>query len=125
MSQRAPFALGIVLIAILSVSIVATIDWLGSVNSNSEFFVGVEFAYSGNISDLKDLVDKVKSYTNLFVIGSLEITFNQTALDEVCDYVVDSGLHLIVFLQIVRVRCTVIQSLIGWLKRSRSTVTGS
>ncbi|HUT17048.1 MAG TPA: hypothetical protein VMW84_01985, partial [Acidobacteriota bacterium] len=73
MSQRAPFALGIVLIAVLSVSIIATIDWLGSVHSTPEFFVGVEFAYSGNISDLKDLVDKVKSYTNLFVIGSLEI----------------------------------------------------
>jgi hypothetical protein len=42
-------------------------------------------------------VDKVKDYTNLFVIGSIEISFNQTALNEACDYVVDSGLHLIVF----------------------------
>jgi hypothetical protein len=67
----------------------------------------------------------VKNYTNLFVIGSLEMSFNQTALNEACDYVVDSGLQLIVFLQIVRVRCTVTQSLIGWLKRSRSTVTSS
>jgi len=78
------------------VSIIAAIEWLGSVHLTSEFFVGVEFAYSGNISDLKDLVDKVKNYTNLFVIGSLEISFNQTALDEACDYVVDAGLYLIV-----------------------------
>ena len=90
-------ALGIILIAVLSVSIIATIEWLGNVHSDTEFFVGVEFAYSDNVGDLKDLVDKVKNYTNLFVIGALEISFNQTALNEACDYVVDSGLHLIVF----------------------------
>jgi len=95
LSQK-PVALGIVLIAVLSVSIIATIEWLHNVHSDSEFFVGVEFAYSGNISDLKDLVDNVKNYTNLFVIGSLEISFNQTALNEACNYVVDAGLYLIV-----------------------------
>jgi len=90
--------LGIILIAVLFVSIIVAAGWwLGSVNSNAEFFVGVEFAYSGNVSDVKSLVDKVKDYTNLFVIGSIEISFNQTALNEACDYIVDSGLHLIVF----------------------------
>ena len=90
--------LGIILIVVLFVSFIAAVDWwLGSVGSTSVFFVGVEFAYSNNVADLKDLVDKVKNYTNLFVIGSIEITFNQTALDEACDYVVGSGLHLIVF----------------------------
>ncbi len=103
MGQRAPFALGILLVAVLSVSIIATIEWLGSVYSTPEFFVGIEFAYDENagdveelVDDLKDLVDKVKDYVNLFVIGSLEITFDQTALNEACDYIVDSGLHLIV-----------------------------
>jgi hypothetical protein len=110
MSQRTSFALGIILIAVLSVSIGATIDWLGSAHSDPEFFVGVDFAYSNNVDDLKNLVDKMKNYTNLFVIGSLEISFNQTALNEACDYVVNSGLHLI-FLHIVR--CTVTQFLIG------------
>jgi len=88
--------LGIVLIAVLSVFIIATIEWLGSVHSGPEVFVGVEFAYSDDISDLRDLVDKVKNCTNLFVIGALEISFNQTALNEACDYVVDSELHFIV-----------------------------
>ena len=90
--------LGIVLIGVLSVSVIATAYWwLNSVDSDPEFFVGVEFAYSGNVNDLKALVDKVKNYTNVFVIGALEISFNQTALDESCDYVVNSGLNLIVF----------------------------
>ena len=95
--------LGIVLIAVLAVSVVATIDWLGKVHSTSKFFVGVEFAYDAKlgtleelVNDCKIMVDKVKNYSNLFVIGSLEITFNQAALDEVCDYIVDGGLHLIV-----------------------------
>ena len=91
------FALGIILILILSISIIATIKWLGEAHSTSEFFVGVEFAYSDDVNDLKALVNKVKDYTNLFVIGSLGISFNQTALDEACDYIVSSGLHLIVF----------------------------
>ncbi len=103
MSQKTIFVLGIVLIAVLTVSIVATIDWLGNVHSTSEFFVGVEFAYDEKlgtleelVGDLKIMVDKVKNYSNLFVIGSLEISFNRTALDETCDYVVDAGLYLIV-----------------------------
>jgi hypothetical protein len=92
------FALGIVLIVVLSISMIATAYWwLNTAGSTSKFFVGVEFAYSGDVNNLKVLVVKVKDYTNLFVIGALEISFNQTALNESCDYVVNSGLHLIVF----------------------------
>jgi hypothetical protein len=103
MRQKTIFVSGIVLIAVLAVSIAAAIDWLGDVHSPSEFFVGVEFAYNEKlgtleelVNDCKIMVDKVKNYSNLFVIGSLEITFNQTALNEACDYVVDGGLYLIV-----------------------------
>ena len=89
--------LGITLIVVLFVSFIAAVGWwLSSIRSRSEFFVGIEFAYSDDVSDLKTLVDKVKNFTNLFVIGSLEISFNQTALNEACDYIVDSGLRLIV-----------------------------
>ena len=87
----------IILIALISVSLFVTIDWFNNYrHSTPEFFVGVECAY-GNVRDLKDLVDKVKTYTNLFVIGSLEISFNQTALNETCDYIYDAGLYFIVF----------------------------
>jgi len=96
MSQRTILVLGVALIAVLSVSTVATIDWLGNVNSTSEFFVGVEFAYSNNVDDLKNLVDKVKDYTNLFVLGSVGMTFNKTLLDESCDYIYDAGLYFII-----------------------------
>lgn len=87
---------GTILIVVLLISLFVAIKLLTRDCSDLDFFVGVEFAYSDDVSDLKALVDKVKDYTNLFVIGSLPITFNQTGLDEACDYVVDAGLRLIV-----------------------------
>lgn len=91
-------AFTIALVVLLFVTIFAVANWwLSDGVSNTEFFVGVEFAYSGDANDVKVLVDKVKDYTNLFVIGAIEISFNQTALNAACDYVVESGLHLVVF----------------------------
>lgn len=93
--KRNAFVLAIALIAVILVSLFALNEWFSNRQSTPDFFVGVELAY-GNTSDLKKLVDKVKNYTNLFVIGSLEISFNQTALNEACDYIVDARLHFIV-----------------------------
>ena len=59
-------------------------------------FVGVDAAYD-DVKGIKRLVDEVRSYTNLFVIGSTGITRNVTKLDEVCQYVYDSGLYFIVY----------------------------
>ena len=42
------------------------------------------------------MVDRVKSYTNLFVLGSVGLTFNQTALTEACDYIFHAKLNFIV-----------------------------
>lgn len=61
-----------------------------------QFYLGVEYAYGGQFSQVKALVDKVKSYTNLFVLGSVLLTFNRTALDESCNYIYSSGLSFIV-----------------------------
>ncbi len=61
-----------------------------------DFFVGIDTAYD-DVEDIKKLVDDVKSYTNLFGIGSAGITHNRTKLDEVCQYVYDSGLYFIVY----------------------------
>ena len=87
--------LTVALISVIPVSLFVAVDWFDDGRQSiPEFFVGVEFAY-GDISDLKDLVDKVKNYTNLFVVGSLEISFNETLLSETCDYVYDVGLSFI------------------------------
>lgn len=68
-------------------------------NQNSkpvDFYVGVEYAYGNQVSEVKALVDKVKDYTNLLVIGSVSLTFNEAALTEACDYIYDSKLSFIV-----------------------------
>ena len=64
-----------------------------------DFFFGVD-AVSDNVEDIKRLVDEVKPYTNLFVIGSTGITFNITKLNEVCQYIYQNGLYFMIFFHI-------------------------
>ena len=62
------------------------------------FYVGVEYAYGNQFSQVKALVDKVKDYTNLFVLGTPSLTFNRSALDQSCDYLYNSKLNFIVLI---------------------------
>jgi hypothetical protein len=59
-------------------------------------YVGIDAAYGG-VNDVKTLVDEVKSYTNVFIVGSTEITMNLTQLQDVSQYIIDSGLSLVIF----------------------------
>jgi hypothetical protein len=63
-----------------------------------KFFVGLEYAIDNdNVEDVKALIDRVKNFTNLFVVDSLGITLHIDNLNEVCDYVYESGLYFLVF----------------------------
>jgi hypothetical protein len=64
-----------------------------------KIFVGVEFLYTGDMDACKELVGKVKGYTNLLVVGlskKMEVLSNVTLLDQVCDYIYREGFHFIV-----------------------------
>jgi len=61
-----------------------------------DVFVGIDAVYDG-VENIKNLVDEVKSYTNFFVIGSTAITWDGTKLNEVCQYLNDSGLYFTIF----------------------------
>lgn len=88
--------LTIVLIFVISLSLFALTErFIAEQQSVPEFFVGVEVAY-GSAREIKELVAKVKNYTNLFVIGSPEISLNQTLLNETCDYIYEAGLSFII-----------------------------
>jgi len=56
------------------------------------FYVGVTFC-GDNTQDAKLLVDRVKNYTNLFVLQSGPLMDNTTAVLEIGDYAVSNGLH--------------------------------
>ena len=94
--NRVTVALVIIVIVIISLSIVISANWFSSKKPNPGFYVGVEYAYGSKASELKALVDKVKDYTNLFIIGSIDISYNQSALTESCDYIFNAKLHFIV-----------------------------
>lgn len=106
MNRKYIILAAVLLIVLISVSVFLTVDMLSKQTSTTtrtttrQFYVGVEFAYGNQFSQLKDLVDKVKNYTNLFIMGSVGLSFNRTALDESCDYLFDSGLNFIVLFTI-------------------------
>ncbi len=67
-------------------------------DSDPDFFLGVEYAIANHsVEGCKALVDRVKNFTNVFVVDSVGITFDINNLNEVCDYVYDAGLYFYVF----------------------------
>ena len=65
-----------------------------------DFFFGVSFGLN-TTSEAKLLIDKVKEYTNLFVINSWEISTNETALNEICEYALKAKMYFIVFFDFI------------------------
>jgi hypothetical protein len=91
--------LAIVLAVVVLVSFAAALNWFEDSVGVPEFYVGVEVAYqNASVSDVRAMVDRVKDYTNVCVIGSVELTYNESALNESCDYIHDAGLKIIVLL---------------------------
>lgn len=108
------------LVIILMVSVFVGFEFLGTRQSTPEFFVGIEMAYANaTFSDVKALVDKVKDYTNLFVIGSPEISLNQTLLNMTCDYIHNAGLHFIVLFTDTRQYDSVTNSPKDWIPKAK------
>jgi hypothetical protein len=68
--------------------------------SNEEFFFGVSFG-GNTTSEAKLLIDKVKGYTNLFVIDSWGISTNETALNEICEYAINAKMNIMVFFDFI------------------------
>jgi hypothetical protein len=98
LNRKLTIAITSILIVVIVLSIFLALNGHSNQAAPRQFYLGVEYAYGNQTSEVKALVDKVKDYTNLFVIGSVELTFNRTALDESCDYIYESGLHFIVLL---------------------------
>lgn len=61
--------------------------------SSEPFFVGIETGWNSTVSDCRTLIDKVKNYTNLFIIASPLILSDEALLNETCDYAYDAGMY--------------------------------
>jgi parallel beta-helix repeat protein len=61
--------------------------------SSKPFYVGIETGWNSTLADCEALIDKVKSYTNLYLIASPTILVNETLLDETCDYAYKAGMY--------------------------------
>jgi hypothetical protein len=81
-------------ILIVLIGLVAVINYpsFGKKSDSKPFYVGVTFC-GDNTQDAKLLIDKVKNYTNLFVLQSGPLMANTTAVTEIGDYAVANGLH--------------------------------
>lgn len=75
------------------------ISWESVIDGNQIFF-GVSFGLN-TTAEAKVLIDRVKGYTNLFVVNSWSISTNETALNEVCDYAAKAGLNFIVYFSFI------------------------
>jgi hypothetical protein len=86
--------------------------------SNEEFFFGVTYG-ANTSSEAKLLIDKVEEYTNLFIIDSWDISTNETALNEICNYAVDAGMSVIVYFDYVFFNVEQWLWLRTWLKTAK------
>jgi hypothetical protein len=82
----------ILLIMIITVSAILLVPSRLQKNTNTPVFVGV--SYGGNsVSDAKQLINKVKSYTNLFILASGNLQRDHGAMNEIGDYAVAAGMY--------------------------------
>jgi hypothetical protein len=94
---------GFILISILVISISVTSIYVfyqqGNKDSKEKFFFGVSYGQN-TVEDAKTIINKVRNFTNLFIINSFPITVNNTnpeVLNEICDYAAKSDLYFIVY----------------------------
>jgi hypothetical protein len=84
----------LVLVALIAVGAFLIIN---PAPANNKFYVGV--TYCGNsVGDAKRLIDKVKNYTNLFVLQSGALQTSNASIDAIGDYAVQSGLDFVVYI---------------------------
>jgi hypothetical protein len=97
--------IGLPLLAILVISFAVLLFTYDSyvdlgTSAKPDFLVGVSFG-KNTTDQAKVLIDKVKGFTNFFLINSWDIAINETALNEVANYVVDSNMYFMVYFDFI------------------------
>ena len=88
------FFVTILLIMIIILSTILFVPSRLQRNVDSQVFIGI--SYGGNtVLEAKQLVDKVKSYTNLFILASGTLQRDPDSMNEIGDYVVAANMYFI------------------------------
>lgn len=83
-----------------------------------DVLVGVDVVYD-DVENVERIIDEVKVYTNFFVLGSTAIIYNTTRLNEVCQYLNDSGLHFMIYMH-----PTMLYNQSQWISEARQKWSG-
>ena len=97
-------AIAWVLIVVLAVSAGAIYIYAhytsNTAGAADEFYFGVTCGFN-TTRESEVLIDKVKNYTNLFIIDSWDVARNETMLNEICDYAANTNLKFIVYFDLI------------------------
>lgn len=99
-------AIAWVLIVILAVSVGVSVMYAYKSSTapskvgTDEFYFGVTCGFN-TTRENEQLIDRVKDYTNLFIIDSWDVAQNETMLNEICDYAANAGLKFIVYFDLI------------------------
>jgi hypothetical protein len=90
----------LIAVALIIITVVAALFITNAfLTKRQDVYVGVTYC-GDSVEDAKLLVDKVKDYTNLFILQSGTLQRNGTQIEQIGDYAVNSGLNYMVYVGI-------------------------
>jgi hypothetical protein len=95
LKKRLLILVTVVLIAALGLSLLYQ-SLSSEQSTNKQTYVGVAFC-GDTVDQATQLIDRVKNYTNLFILQSGPISTSENDTRQICDYAVNSGLNIIVY----------------------------
>jgi hypothetical protein len=95
MNKRLIMALAALLLVILLATVLLQ-QQVVTPKDTEKTYIGVAFG-GDTVEQAKALIDRTKNYTNLFILQSGPISYNESATTEICDYATQNGQSIIVY----------------------------
>jgi hypothetical protein len=95
MKKRLIIPISVLLLVALSVVLLYARTPVESTTTQKPY-VGVAFG-GDTVEQAKALIDRTRNYTNLFILQSGPISYNETATTEICDYATAADQSIIVY----------------------------